>query len=78
MEDVAADVCGRNRKIPAGLWKKTSDDRDAAMERCGKKTGRNPKADAGIGEDALVLPARRGAGAQPRAECLPQENKTKQ
>ena len=59
----------RCRKITAGLQEKTGYDRDAAIEKCRKRAGRNPKADAGIGEDALVLSARRRAGAQ-KAEQL--------
>lgn len=63
----------RCRKITAGLQGKTGYDRDAAIEKCRRKAGRNPKADAGIGEDALVLSARRRAEAkqktgQPAAE----------
>lgn len=58
----------RCRKITAGLQEKTGYDRDAAIEKCRKRAGRNPKADAGIGEDALVLSARRRAGAQQKAE----------
>ena len=58
----------RCRKISAGLQEKTGYDRDAAIEKCRKRAGRNPKADAGIGEDALVLSARRRAGAQQKAE----------
>ena len=58
----------RCRKISAKLQEKTGYDRDAAIEKCRKRAGRNPKADAGIGEDALVLSARRRAGAQQKAE----------
>ena len=54
----------RCRKITAGLQEKTGYDRDAAIEKCRRKAGRNPKADAGIGEDALVLSARRRAEAK--------------
>ena len=54
----------RCRKISAGLQEKTGYDRDAAIEKCRKRAGRNPKADAGIGEDALVLSARRRAGTR--------------
>ncbi|WP_300775475.1 hypothetical protein [uncultured Acetatifactor sp.] len=59
----------RCRKITADLQEKTGYDRAAAIEKCRKRAGRKPKADAGIGEDALVLSARRRAGAQqPAAE----------
>ena len=59
----------RCRKITEDLQKKTGYDRVAAIEKCRRKAGRKPKADAGIGEDALVLSARRRAGAQqPAAE----------
>ena len=58
----------RCRKISAGLQEKTGYDRDAAIEKCRKKAGRKPKADEGIGEDALVLTARRRAGVQQKAE----------
>lgn len=37
-------------------------------DRCRKRAGRTEKADAGIGEDALVLSARRRAGMQQKAE----------
>ena len=52
----------RCRKITAGLQEKTGYDRDAVIEKCRKRAARTPKADAGIGEDALVLSARRRAG----------------
>ena len=59
----------RCRKITTDLQEKTGYDRAAAIEKCRKRAGRKPKADAGIGEDALVLSARRRAGAQqPAAE----------
>ena len=51
----------RCRKITEDLQKKTGYDRVAAIEKCRRKAGRKPKADAGIGEDALVLSARRRA-----------------
>lgn len=54
----------RCRKITVGLQEKICYDRAAAIEKCRKRAGRKPKADAGIGEDALVLSARRRAGAQ--------------
>lgn len=54
----------RCRKITAGLQEKTGYDRDAAIEKCRRKVNRRPRADAGIGEDALVLSARRRAGEQ--------------
>ena len=59
----------RCRKITADLQEKICYDRAAAIEKCRKRAGRKPKADAGIGEDALVLSARCRAGAQqPAAE----------
>lgn len=61
----------RCRKITAGLQEKIGYDRDAAIEKCRKRADRKPKADAGIGEDALVLSARRRAGAQQKAEQQP-------
>ena len=54
----------RCRKITAGLQEKTGYDRNAVIEKCRKRAGRNPKEDARIGEDALVLSARRRAGTQ--------------
>ena len=54
----------RCRKITEDLQKKTGYDRNAAIEKCRRKAGRKPKADTGIGEDALVLSARRRAGEQ--------------
>ena len=58
----------RCRKITADLQEKICYDRAAAIEKCRKRAGRKPKADAGIGEDALVLSARRRAGAQQKTE----------
>lgn len=58
----------RCRKITADLQEKICYDRAAAIEKCRKRAGRKPKADTGIGEDALVLSARRRAGAQQPAE----------
>lgn len=66
----------RCRKITAGLQEKTGYDRDAAIEKCRKRAARTPKADAGIGEDALVLSARRRAGVQQNAGQPATENKT--
>ena len=54
----------RCRKITADLQEKICYDRAAAIEKCRKRTGRKPKADAGIGEDTLDLSARRRAGTQ--------------
>lgn len=54
----------RCRKITASLQEKTGYDRDAALEKCRRKAGRKPKADAGIGEDALILSARRRTEAK--------------
>ena len=57
----------RCRKITADLQEKICYDRAAAIEKCRKRAGRKPKADDGIGEDALVLSARRRAGVQQKA-----------
>ena len=65
----------RCRKITAGLQEKIGYDRDAAIEKCRKRAARTPKADAGIGEDALVLSARRRAGVQQNAGQPATENK---
>ena len=61
----------RCRKITEDLQKKTGYDRNAAIEKCRRKAGRKPKADAGIGEDALVLSARRRAGEQQKTGQQP-------
>ena len=58
----------RCRKITASLQEKTGYDRDAALEKCRRKAGRKPKADAGIGEDALVIAARRRTEAKQDTE----------
>lgn len=58
----------RCRKITADLQEKICYDRAAAIEKCQKRAGRKPKVDTGIGEDALVLSARRRAGAQQKTE----------
>ncbi len=66
----------RCRKITGGLQKKTGYDRDAAIEKCRRRAGRKPKANAGIGEDALVLSARRRTGEQQKTQQQPAaENK---
>lgn len=62
----------RCRKITGELQKKTGYDREAAIEKCRRRARRKPKADAGIGEDALVLSARRRAGEQQQSAA---ENK---
>ena len=54
----------RCQKITGSLQEKTGYDREAAIEKCRRRAGRKPRADAGIGEDALVLSARRRAGEQ--------------
>ena len=65
--------CMRDRcqKITKSLQEKTGYDREAAIEKCRRRAGRKPKADAGIGEDALVLSARRRAGEQHKTEQQP-------
>lgn len=65
----------RCRKITEDLQKKTGYDRVAAIEKCRRKAGRKPKADAGIGEDALVLSARRRA--QQKTEQQPAAGQSK-
>ena len=57
----------RCQKITGSLQEKTGYDREAAIEKCRRRAGRKPRADAGIGEDALVLSARRRAGEQQTA-----------
>lgn len=68
----------RCRKITESLQKKTGYDRNSAIEKCRRRAGRKPKADAGIGEDALVLSARRRAGEPQKTEQQPaaEQNKT--
>lgn len=66
----------RCRKITAGLQKKTGYDRDAAIEKCRRKAGRKPKADTGIGEDALVLSARRRAQQKTEQQPAAEQSKT--
>lgn len=61
----------RCRKITESLQEKTGYDREAAIEKCRRRAGRKPKADAGIGEDALALSARRRAGEQQKTEQQP-------
>lgn len=61
----------RCRKITGSLQEKTGYDRNAAIEKCRRRAGRKPKADAGIGEDALVLSARRRAGEQQKTGQQP-------
>lgn len=63
----------RCQKITASLQEKTGYDREAAIEKCRRRAGRKPKADAGIGEDALILSARRRTEARQNAA---QDNKT--
>ena len=66
----------RCRKITAGLQEKTGYDRAAAIEKCRKRAGRKPKADAGIGEDALVLSARRRAQQKTEQQPAAEQSKT--
>ncbi len=66
----------RCRSISEKLQQKISYDRQAAIEKCRQKQKKAPKADQGIGEDALVLMARRNAAAKQKAEeAKLQENK---
>ncbi|MFG6320268.1 MAG: hypothetical protein K1W41_01615 [Lachnospiraceae bacterium] len=65
----------RCRKITEGLQEKIGYDRNAAIEKCRRKAGRKQGADAGIGEDALVLSARRRAGAPQKTVQPAAENK---
>jgi len=66
----------RCRKITADLHEKTGYDRAAAIEKCRKRAGRKPKADAGIGEDALVLSARRRAQQKTEQQPAAEQSKT--
>ena len=66
----------RCRKITADLQEKICYDRAAAIEKCRKRTGRKPKADAGIGEDALVLSARRRAQQKTEQQPTVENKKT--
>lgn len=66
----------RCRKITADLQEKICYDRAAAIEKCRKRTGRKPKADAGIGEDALVLSARRRAQQKTEQQPAAEQSKT--
>ena len=66
----------RCRKITAGLQEKPGYDRDAAIEKCRRKAGRKPKADTGIGEDALVLSARRRAQQKTEQQPAAEQSKT--
>jgi len=66
----------RCRKITEDLQKKTGYDRVAAIEKCRRKAGRKPKADAGIGEDALVLSARRRAQQKTEQQPAAEQSKT--
>ena len=66
----------RCRKITEDLQKKTGYDRIAAIEKCRRKAGRKPKADTGIGEDALVLSARRRAQQKTEQQPAAEQSKT--
>ena len=59
----------RCRSISGRLQQKIGYDRQAAIEKCRQKQKKAPKADQGIGEDALVLMARRNAAAKQKAEA---------
>ena len=59
----------RCRSISGRLQQKIGYDRQAAIEKCRQKQKKAPKADQGIGEDALVLMARRTAAAKQKAEA---------
>ena len=58
----------RCRKVTAGLQEKIGYDRAAAIEKCRRRAKRSRTADDGIGEDALVLVARRRGAAQEAAQ----------
>ena len=66
----------RCRKITADLQEKICYDRAAAIEKCRRKAGRKPKADTGIGEDALVLSARRRAQQKTEQQPAADQSKT--
>ena len=66
----------RCRKITADLQEKICYDRAAAIEKCRRKAGRKPKADTGIGEDALVLSARRRAQQKTEQQPAAEQSKT--
>ncbi len=66
----------RCRKITADLQEKICYDRAAAIEKCRKRAGRKPKADTGIGEDALVLSARRRAQQKTEQQPAAEQSKT--
>lgn len=66
----------RCRKITEDLQKKTGYERVAAIEKCRRKAGRKPKADTGIGEDALVLSARRRAQQKTEQQPAAEQSKT--
>ncbi len=58
----------RCRKVTAELQEKTGYDRAAAIEKCRRRAKRSRKVDDGVGEDALVLAARRRGAAQEAAQ----------
>lgn len=58
----------RCRKITMELQEKICYDRAAAIEKCRRRAKKSRKADDGIGEDALVLAARRRGAAQEAAQ----------
>lgn len=71
----------RCRKITAELQEKIGYDRAAAIEKCRRRAKRSRKSDDGVGEDALVLAARRRGAAQEalqQAEDAAGENKAVQ
>lgn len=65
----------RCRKITEGLQEKTGYDRNAAIEKCRRKA-RKQGADTGIGEDALVLSARRRAQQKTEQQPAAEQSKT--
>lgn len=59
------DKCWR---ISKKLQVKIGYDRDAAIEKCRKKALRDSTWDSGVGEDALILSARKAAAEKARAD----------
>lgn len=54
--------------ISKKLQAKIGYDRDAAIEKCRKKALRNSTSDLGVGEDALILSARKAAAEKAKAD----------
>ena len=67
-----ARICG----FTAQEYSKICYDRAAAIEKCRKRAGRKPKADVGIGEDALVLSAKRRAQQKTEQQPAAEQSKT--